>query len=60
MQILQSLELADYEFDHMFKVCIMSIQGVSKAAPGELHPADFSSIPNQAHLNQLIKVYRVT
>ncbi len=32
-------------------------QGVSNPAPEELCPTDFSSNPNQTHLNQLIKLH---
>ncbi len=33
---------------------------VFNPAPGELRPTDFSSNPNQTHLNQLITVFKAT
>ncbi len=38
----------------------IGLPGVSSPAPGELRPTDFSSKPNQTHLNQLISVFKAT
>ncbi len=38
----------------------VGLPGVSNPAPGELRPTDFSSNPNQTHLNQPITVFKAT
>ncbi len=38
----------------------VGLPGVFNPAPGELRPTDFSSNPNQTHLNQLITVFKAT
>ncbi len=38
----------------------IGLPGVSNPAPGELRPTDFSSNPNQTHLNQPITVFKAT